>query len=313
MSTKAVRPGQQASDAGSPGAGAVAAAAAAGTNDQAISAAVSDARRPMTFGAELRATLGFVERNWYLTKRYFGWEVVFLFYNFVNTLTIALIAMTVPGDKGRMVLFLVVGAILWGYLSVIFHDVSESMAWERWEGTIEYTFMAPIHRATHLFGMCFYAVIYGTARSVIILVAVALFFSLSLQDANLLGALAVLVVSSFAFMGLGLAAAIFPLLSTERGAQATHIMEAFILLVSGAYYSVEVLPAWLRPLSVVSPGTYALRAIRSALLDGASLGKLLPDIGILAAYGVVLIPLGLFVFSIGERYAMRTGKLKRNG
>jgi ABC-2 type transport system permease protein len=278
-----------------------------------IAGAVTQARKPMLLRDEIRATLGFVERNWYLTKRYFGWEVVFLLYSIVNTLTIALIATAVPGDRGRMVLFLVVGALLWGYLSVIFHDVSESVAWERWEGTIEYTFMAPIHRATHLFGMCFYAVIYGTIRSGIVLGAVTLFFSLSLKGANLGGALAVLIVSSVAFIGLGLMAAVFPLLSTEKGAQATHIMEAVILLVSGAYYAVSELPKWLQPLSVISPATYALRAIRAALLDGATFGQLLPDIGILALIGVVLVPLGLAVFSAGERYAMRTGKLKRSG
>jgi ABC-2 type transport system permease protein len=281
--------------------------------EQKLEESLSEAQKPMSLRAEVAATLGFVERNWYLTKRYLGWEVVFLFYNIVNTLTIALIATAVPGDKGRMVLFLVVGALLWGYLSVIFHDVSESMAWERWEGTIEYTFMAPVHRATHLFGMCFYAVIYGVARSMIVLGAVVIFFSLNLAGANLLGALVVLVVSSVAFMGLGLMAAVFPLLSTEKGAQATHIMEAVILLVSGAYYAVEALPAWLQPLSVISPATYALRAIRAALLDGASFAQLLPDIGILAATGIVLVPLGLAVFSAGERHAMRTGKLKRNG
>ncbi|MCL6580415.1 MAG: ABC transporter permease [Firmicutes bacterium] len=263
--------------------------------------------------AELGAVIGFVERNWYLTKRYFGWELVFLVYNMVNTLTIALIATHVPGDRGRMVLYLVIGAILWGYLSVIFHDVSESVAWERWEGTIEYTFMAPIRRATHLFGMCAYAIVYGTVRSVIVLGAVALFFRLDLAGANLLGALAVLVVSSVAFIGLGLMAAVFPLLSTEKGAQATHIMEAVILLVSGAYYSVAELPKWLQPLSAVSPATYALRSIRAALLDGATFAQLLPDIALLTGIGVVLVPLGLWVFGQGERYAMRTGKLKRSG
>ena len=287
--------------------------ATAASTDRAIAGAVADARKPMSFRAEIAATLGFIERNFYLVKRYFGWELVFLFYNIVNTLTIALIATAVPGDKGRMVLFLVVGALLWGYLSVIFHDVSESVAWERWEGTIEYTFMAPIHRATHLFGMCIYAVIYGVIRSSVVLGAVTLFFSLDLAGANLLGALTVLMVASFAFIGLGLMAAVFPLLSTERGAQATHVMEAFLLLVSGAYYAVSALPVWLQPLSVISPATYALRAIRAALLDGATLGQLLPDIGILAITGVVLIPLGLAVFQAGERYAMRTGKLKRSG
>ncbi|MEW6031561.1 MAG: ABC transporter permease [Bacillota bacterium] len=269
--------------------------------------------RRRTLRTELAATLGFVERNWYLSKRYFGWELVFLFYTIVNTLTIALIGVTTPGQAGEKVLYLVIGALLWGFLSIIFHDVSESVAWERWEGTIEYTFMAPIHRLTHLGGMCLYAIVYGIVRSVLVLGAVTLFFDLDLGGANLLGALAVLVVSSVSFIGLGLMAAVLPLLSTERGAQATHIMEGFILLVSGVYYEIEVLPAWLQPISVVSPATYTLRGVRAALLGGAGFGELLPYLGILAATGVLLIPLGLFIFRLGENYAMRTGKLKRNG
>ncbi len=263
--------------------------------------------------AELGAALGFVERNWYLTKRYFGWEVVFLFYTIVNTLTIALIGVTTPGEAGPKVLYLVVGGLLWGFLSVIFHDVSESVAWERWEGTIEYTFMAPIRRLTHLGGMCMYAVIYGLVRSVVVLGAVALFFDLDLSGANLVGGLVVLAVSSVSFIGLGLIAAVLPLLSTERGSQATHIMEGFILLVSGVYYEIEVLPSWLHPFSVLSPATYTLKAVRMALLEGAPLVDLFPFVGRLLLTGVVLIPLGLLVFSLGENYAMRTGKLKRSG
>ncbi|MDQ7793221.1 MAG: ABC transporter permease [bacterium] len=263
--------------------------------------------------AELGATLGFVERNFYLSKRYLGWEVVFLFYTIVNTLTIALIGVTAPGQAGEKVLYLVIGALLWGFLSIIFHDVSESVAWERWEGTIEYTFMAPIHRLTHLGGMCIYAIIYGILRSVIVLAVVALFFDLDLGGANLLGALAVLMMSSISFIGLGLMAAVLPLLSAERGAQATHILQGFILLVSGVYYEVSVLPRWLQPISVISPATYTLRGVRAALLEGVPLGELVPCLAILAATGVILIPAGLAVFAWGENYAMRAGKLKRSG
>jgi len=121
------------------------------------------------------------------------------------------------------------------------------------------------------------------------------------------------VVSSVSFIGLGLMAAVFPLMSTERGAQATHIIGAFILLISGVYSPVEYLPGWLYPFSVVSPATYTLKAMRMAILDGAPLAELLPYLGILAGTGVILIPLGLAVFNAGENYAMRVGKLKRNG
>jgi ABC-2 type transport system permease protein len=259
---------------------------------------------------QFMASIGFVERNFNLVKRYLGWEVVFITYNVVNALTIVFIGIS---QGKEMVMFLVVGAMLWGYLAVLFHDVSESVAWERWEGTIEYTFMAPVHRFTHLGGSCLFAMIYGVIRSIILLACVAVFFRLSLAGANLHAAFLVLIVSSLSFIGLGLVAAILPLMSTEKGAQATHIFGAVLLLVSGVYYEVDVLPSWIRPLSVISPATYTLRAMRKALLEGAGLEELWPTIVLLLVVGVVLIPIGLMVFGFAERYAKRAGKLKRSG
>lgn len=263
---------------------------------------------------EIRASFALVERNFNLVKRYLGWEVVFMFYNIVNTLTIAFIGVAGPKETlNERVLFLVVGALLWGFLSILFHEVAESVQWERWEGTIEYSFMAPIRRITYLGGVCSYAVLYGLIRTTICLGAVMLFFRISLAGANLAGVLLALVASSLSFIGLGLVAAVLPLMSAEKGSQAAHIFEAVLLLVSGVYYDVSVLPGWLRPLSVLSPATYTLRAARAALLENATVADLLPTLGLLLAIGVVLIPIGLAVFSWGERYAMRTGMLKRDG
>lgn len=259
---------------------------------------------------ELKATMAFLERHFYLVKRYLGWEIVFLVYTLVNSLTIVLIGV---GGGTQRLLYLAAGALLWEFLSILFHELSESVSWERWEGTIEYTFMAPIHRVTHLMGMCIYAVVYGTVRTVFVLGAMALFFKFDLSRANLLGALLVLFASSLSFIGLGFMAAVLPLMSPEKGSQATHIFQAVILLVSGVYYEVSVLPKWIQPLSVISPATYTLRAARATLLNGAGVAEIWPDIAILLITGVILIPLGLLVFNWGERLAMKTGKLKRNG
>lgn len=258
---------------------------------------------------EFKASWAFVGRNFNLVKRYAGWEGVFLIYTVVNTVTIGYIGY---GDPEK-ILYLIVGSLLWEFLSVLFHDVAEAVAWERWEGTIEYTFMAPIHRFTYLIGQCFFAVIYAIFRSVIILVLVALFFNISFSNANVTATISLVFISSFSFLGMGLIAAILPLLSPEKGAQATHIFQAVVLLVSGVYYEVDILPSWIRPLSVVSPGTYTLRSIRRALLENASLGELKSDIFILILIGIILIPTGMWMFNQAEKYAKRTGKLKRNG
>ena len=63
----------------------------------------------------------------------------------------------------------------------------------------------------------------------------------------------------------------------------------------------------------ISPATYALRGIRHAILDGYGVSALWGDIWPLLVIGAVAVPLGLWVFSQGERYAKRHGRLKRSG
>lgn len=269
---------------------------------------------------ETIAVWGYVQRNYYLTKRYFMWELVWLTFTTVNAMSITFIGagvQLVEGgsgiDVGRLTTFLLVGALLWSYLSMLFDLLSETVSWERWEGTIEYTFMSPASRVTHLLGMGLYAVVYGILRTALIFGFVSLFFELDLSRANYGAALVVLAVCSVSLVGFGIVAAVMPLLSPEKGQQVTYIVSAILLLVSGVYYPVEVLPGFLQALSVVSPVTYALEGSRAALLGGAGISELWPYLWPLAVMGVVFVPAGLLVFKAGEHYAKRTGKLKRSG
>jgi len=86
-----------------------------------------------------------------------------------------------------------------------------------------------------------------------------------------------------------------------------------VLLVSGVYYNVSVLPGWLQAASHASPATYLLRGIRDALLDRASLGHEAGLLATLAVFGAALVPLSLGAFYLAERWAKKTGRLKRQG
>lgn len=262
---------------------------------------------------EAVVSYAFVERNFNLLKRYLNWEILFFTYSIVNALTIGLIM--VERGTSKDVLYLVIGALIWGFLSIMMREVSDAITWERWEGTIEYTFMAPIHRITHLVGSCLFAILYGLLRTGIVLAVMPLFFGkhVDLSDANWLTMGVVVLISSLSFIGLGLMAAIFPLLSPEKGQAATGILQSIVLLISGVYYEIEVLPTWLQPLSKISPATYTLRAIRAAMLEGASIGSQANNLFLLLIIGVITIPLGFWVFHQGEKYAKRVGRLKRSG
>jgi ABC-2 type transport system permease protein len=157
------------------------------------------------------------------------------------------------------------------------------------------------------------AVLYGVLRTALLFAVVALFFGLEMPDANYATALVLLAVSSISFVGVGMITAVLPLISPEKGAQLGFMAQGFLLVVSGVYYPVEVLPGWMQALSVISPATYALEGIRAAVLDGAGLGEVWGDLWPLLVLGAVCVPLGLAVFKAGERYAKRHGKLKRSG
>jgi ABC-2 type transport system permease protein len=265
---------------------------------------------------ELIAIWGYAQRNYYLTKRYFMWEVVWLVYSTMNALTIGFIGVGFGGDAdaaARATTFLLIGTLLWSYLSMIFDLLSETVSWERWEGTIEYTFMAPASRATQLIGMGFYAVIYGIVRMIIMLGAISLFFDMSLGDANYTGALGILAICSISLVGFGMVAAVMPLLSPEKGQQVTSIFTAVLLLISGIYYSIDVLPGWMQPLANISPVYYALNGIRATLLDGMSFSSQWDNIWPLLVMGLIFPPLGLWLFQQGEHFAKKTGRLKRSG
>jgi ABC-2 type transport system permease protein len=273
-------------------------------------------------GAQLGLAYAFVEREIALSKRYWAWEIVWLVYGIVTSLSVAYIALGAPAltggamaeaDVSRFVLYLLVGTITWRFLGLIFEQMGETIAWERWEGTIEYTFMAPVPRLTHLIGMCGATLVRALGFSVAILAAVALFVPVDLSHANVLSALVLLATGAVAFIGLAIGSAVFPLLWTEKGLQMAYIVQAVVLLVSGVYYETTILPAWMQVLSFVSPATYVIRGMRAALLDGADLGAVWPNLWPALLVGAISIPLGMRIFLWAERHAKRTGRLKRSG
>jgi ABC-2 type transport system permease protein len=263
---------------------------------------------------ELIGLSGVVERNLYLVKRYIWWDVAFMLWTIANTLTIVFIARGVDLSKAaqnELATKLLVGGVIWAFLGIIFEIVTETVAWERWEGTIEYTFMAPVSRPVHLFGMGIFAVLYGIVRAAILFVAVVAFIDIKVPNANYWAALALLGIASVSFIGIGMMTAVLPLISPEKGTQLGFIAQGLMLVISGVYYPVSVLPNWMEWLSKISPATYALRGNRDQILNGAGLAW--GDVWPLILIGLASVPLGLAVFRAGERYAKQHGKLKRSG
>src|SRR5438309_6343836 len=80
----------------------------------------------------------FVGRQTNLWKRYWAWELVWLVYGVVNTLAITFIAkqaehegLATHDQASKLVLFLLLGTLVWAYLSAVLDDISLVVTWER--------------------------------------------------------------------------------------------------------------------------------------------------------------------------------------
>lgn len=86
-----------------------------------------------------------------------------------------------------------------------------------------------------------------------------------------------------------------------------------MLTTTGVYAPDSVRSGLLSYIAPFSPATHVLDAVRAGLISGTPVTALLDQAAALVVMGIVLIPIGMWVFARAERYAKRTGRLKRVG
>lgn len=176
------------------------------------------------------------------------------------------------------------------------------------DGTLEVLFLSPAPILVSLLMANLWTYLWTLAQSFLYLLAGMLLFGAILDWGNVLTALAVVAAAVLANAGLGLVNAAFVLV-TKRSSPVAALLSLVTGLLAGVYYPVEVLPGWLRSLSLLLPATHALSALRKSLLGGASLSALVPDLLPLALFAVLLLPLGLVAFRVAIRWAKMDGSL----
>jgi ABC-type multidrug transport system permease subunit len=126
-----------------------------------------------------------------------------------------------------------------------------------------------------------------------------LVFACLVLDVPLRGSLllltAVSLLGALAFSGLGLLTAARPR-TIEGVSGLMNLVMVPMWVFSGIFFSTERFPAALQPFIQALPLTALNDALRGVMLDGASLGPLLPELALLAGWGVVSFALALKLF-----------------
>jgi ABC-2 type transport system permease protein len=86
-------------------------------------------------------------------------------------------------------------------------------------------------------------------------------------------------------------------------------VRGIVMIFCGITYPISVLPGWMQGVAKWLPQTYMIHGLRNAILAGADLQALLPDIKTLLLFGAFWITVGYLAFNWMERRARRTGAI----
>ena len=204
--------------------------------------------------------------------------------------------------------FVLIGVAFAAYQNVGLNSFSQSLRQEQFLNTLEPLLMTPVNTPRFLIGSSLWDFLYSTIRVELYLILGLLFFGFRMTNARVGPALAVLVLTLFAFMGLGVFAASF-IMRFKRGNPVTWFMEAASNLLGGVFFPLAALPVGLQKAALLIPMTHALEGLRKTLLAGAGWKEVSPQLMALAIFIGVMLPVGIFVFGRAIRRARADGSL----
>jgi len=204
--------------------------------------------------------------------------------------------------------FVLIGLAFTGFLGLSLSNFAESIREGQMMGTLEIMLLSPTRLSAILVSSSLWAYVLTTIRVVVYLIVGVLIFGASVESANVPTAILVMLLSIASFSGIGILSAAIVLI-VKRGDPVAWALGSASSLLAGVYYPITVLPDWLMPLSRILPLTYALDAMRLAMLQGYTIYQLRFDILILLGFTIILTPLSFFVFRKALKRAKAEGSL----
>lgn len=204
--------------------------------------------------------------------------------------------------------FVLIGIAFAGYFGVGLSSFSSSLRQAQTTGTLEAMLTTPTGLSTIILSSSLWSYLMTTLRVFVYLLVGTIFLGVELGNSNYPGAFLILILTVITFSSLGILAASF-IMVLKRGDPITWLFNATSSFLGGVYYPVTIFPGWLQFLAYLLPVTYALRAMRLALLQGASFQQLSIDLVILALFSGILLPASLLAFRLAVQKAKEDGSL----
>jgi ABC-2 type transport system permease protein len=258
----------------------------------------------LNWRGELNKYLASAYKNWIISRRNVFTLFELFFWPIMGLLTIGLLTRFLNVGQ-EMVSFLLVGAIALTILQTSQMDVAYVLLFDMWSKSIKNTFIAPIKSYHLVFGALLFGMIRGTFVFTILVIVSNRLFGFNFLAGGFIPVLVFLAGVFCMAAVIGITVCISILIFGQKADVAAWSLSGMILLVSGIYYPVEVLPAALQALSRAIPLTYFLEYYRSVYIPGPH------NLVFGALLAALYLGIGLVLLDRSIERARRTGIMLR--
>ena len=215
---------------------------------------------------------------------------------------------TIDGNQVTYMQFAAVGIAFGAFLSLGLGQVATAVRQEQLMGTLESLLMTPTSTATIQVGSVAYQLLFVPLRTALFLALIAVAFGLDFNASGIAPAAFVFMLFTPIVWGLGLLSAA-GVMTFKRGGAGIGIGVTLLVLTSGAYFPIDLLPEWAQQIARLNPLTIAIDNVREALLGDAGWGSLSPDVLLLVPMAAVSLAAGVITFRLAVRRERTRGSI----
>ena len=202
--------------------------------------------------------------------------------------------------------FALVGLAVNSYLRTglvtITNDIRQTMN----QGTLEAMCATPISYMWLLLCSSLWQFIFETVRVTFYFVMAFMIFGMRLENANLSGAVVVLVLTAPVFLMLGIISCSI-LIVVKRGDPINWVFSSLGALLAGTMFPITVFPSWIRTIAYCLPLTHSLEGVRLCLLKGSDLTEVSTNVLSLLFFNILLLPTTIWINKVCMGRAKRQG------
>jgi ABC-2 type transport system permease protein len=258
----------------------------------------------------VRVALAFLAREYRISLTYrflFLAQGLGVFFTVATTWFVAKIVDPSAFESGGYFAFVIVALFVSTLLTAALPGLARNVREEQQRGTLEAILALGVSPVAFSLGAGAGPVLFAVPQ-VLLLGLLGALFGVELSGADWPVATAALLLGTVSFVGLGMVGSA-AVLAFRRAEAVIGWLLVALTFAAGEFFPPELLPEWVRVVSLLSPVTWSLEIVRGALLEGWGWSRALGGLAALMAIAAASCAGGVLGLSAAITHSRRRGTL----